>query len=167
VAVVPHGGYPIHRRAVESCDFHALRALWRTEEAAVDFAIDPGEDPLEWLSPHPAVRACVYTAAGEVVGYTRVHAGEPHSPRAFLARDDRAAVAIAGILAQDAGTGKLVLPIHPRSRSVHVFKAHCEAWEAGMVCGLAPSPLEDYLAQVRSGRRVPGRPIWPVCFDLA
>ncbi|HWR53721.1 MAG TPA: N-acetyltransferase [Bryobacteraceae bacterium] len=167
VAAVPHAGYAIHRRALDSGDFPALRALWRSEEAAVDFAIDPGADPLEWLSPNPAVQACVYTAAGEVVGYTRVHTAEPHSPRAFLARDERAALAIARMLAQDAPGAKLILPLHPYSRSARAFKAHCEPWEAGMAFGLAPSPLEDYLAQVQSGRRIPGRPVWPVCFDLA
>lgn len=166
VATPPHAGYAIHRRALESGDFPALHALWRREEAAVDFAVDPGEDPLEWMSPHPAVQAAAYTAAGEVVGYTRVHAGEPHSPRAFLARDERVAAAIARLLSQDAGGAKLVLPLHPYSRSACLFKAQCQAWEAGMACSLAPSPLEDYLAQIQSGRRVPGRPVWPVCFDL-
>jgi hypothetical protein len=109
----------------------------------------------------------VYTSAGEVVGYTRVHTSEKHSPRAFLARDDRAAAAILHALAQDAGVGRLMLPLHPRSRSARLFPAACQPWEAGMACPLAPGPFEEYYAQVQSGARVPGRPVWPVCFDLA
>lgn len=166
VAAPGHGGYAVHGRKLECGDLPALRSLWTLEEGAVDFAISPGEDPLEWLSPHPAIESRVYTAAGEIVGYTRVHTGEPHNPRAFLARDERAAIAIAGILAQDACALKLILPLHPYSRSARVFKAQGEAWDAGMACGLAPSPLEEYLHQVQSGRRIPGRPVWPVCFDL-
>lgn len=166
VPAIPQAGYGIHRRAIDCADVPALAALWRIEEAGVDFAIDPGWDPIEWLSPHPAVQASVYTSAGEVVGYTRVHSGEPHTPRAFIARDERAALAIARILALDAAGAKLVLPLHPYSRSARAFKAQCQAWEAGMACALAPSSLEDYLAQVESGRRIPGRPVWPVCFDV-
>ncbi len=159
----------LHRRALAAQDLPALRAIWKCEEGAVDFAIDPGDDPLEWLSPHPAIEASVFTTAGEVVGYTRVHGGEPAAPRAFLAKDDRAAVAIAGVLAQAAGAARLTLPLHPRSRSAKAFPAaaRCEAWESGMACALAPSPLDDYLAQVATGKRIPGRPIWPVAFDLA
>jgi hypothetical protein len=157
----------VHRRSVEAHDVEALAALWRAEEAAVDFAIDPGSALLEWVSPHPAVQANVYTSAGEVVGYTRVHTSEKHSPRAFLARDDRAAAAIFHALAQDAGAGRLTLPLHPRSRSARMIPATCQAWEAGMACPLGASPFEEYYAQVQSGARVPGRPVWPVCFDLA
>jgi putative acetyltransferase len=157
----------IHRRSVEATDAAALEALWRAEEEAVDFAINPGTELLEWVSPNPAVQANVYTSAGEVVGYTRVHMSEKHSPRAFLARDDRAAAAILHAVAQEAGVARLILPLHPRSRSARLFPASCQPWEAGMARALAPSPFEEYYAQVQSGTRVAGRPVWPVCFDLA
>ncbi len=157
----------LHRRGVEMHDLAALNALWRSEEAAVDFAFEPGEHPLEWLSPNPAIQATVYTSAGEVVGYTRVHAAEKHNPRVFLARDERAAASMAHALAQDAVGFKLMLPLHPYSRSARVFPAQCEAWQAGMACSLLPSLFDEYYAQVQAGKRIPGRPVWPVCFDLA
>ncbi len=167
VVSVPQPGCGLHRRGVTGADAPALNALWRTEENDVDFSIEPGEEPLEWLSPNPAIQTCAYTSAGEVVGYTRVHTDEKDSPRMFLARDERTAAGIVHALANDAGTSRLLLPLHPYSRSAKLFPAACTAWDAGMACGIAPGPFEEYYAMVRDGRRVPGRPVWPVCFDLA
>ncbi|MGE5486330.1 MAG: GNAT family N-acetyltransferase [bacterium] len=167
VTGVPQPCCGLHRRAVDSADAAALNALWRIEDCNVDFSIEPGEDLVEWLSPNPAIQASVYTCAGEVVGYTRVHTAEKDSPRAFFARDARAAASIAHALAQNAGTAKLLLPLHPYSRSAQAFPATCTAWEAGMARSLAPSPFDEYYAKVKEGCRIPGRPIWPVCFDVA
>mgnify|MGYP005839502913 CR=1 FL=1 len=167
VTGVPQPCCGLHRRAVDSADSAALNALWRMEDSEVDFSIEPGEDPLEWLSPNPAIQSSVYTSAGEVVGYTRVHTAEKDSPRAFLARGARAAASIAHALAQDAGAFRLLLPVHPYSRSAQAFPAMCTAWDAGMARSLAPGPFDEYYAKVKEGSRIPGRPVWPVCFDVA
>lgn len=158
------GGAGIHRRGVLPQDGEALLALWRAEEAAVDFAIDPGAELVEWISPRPGVQAWVYTSAGEICGYARI---QDSDVRAFLAREDRSAVSIARSLAQDAGAAKLQLPLHPYSRSAKVFGgAVCQPWDAGMACSLAESPFDEYYARLQEGARAPGRPIWPVVFDL-
>jgi len=161
-------GEPLELRAPTAEDTPALRSLWRHDEAAVDFALDPGPDLLDWLSPNPAVRAAVYLYQGEIVGFTRVHIAEPAQPRVLLARDGAMARALAQRIARDAGTPALVLPIHPAAGSASGFpQPVCRTQAAAMAANLAPSPLDDYLAQVREGRRPPGRPIWPVPFDLA
>jgi len=167
ISSITQPGCGLHRRGVNSADIPALNALWRVEEREVDFSIEPGEELLEWLSPNPAIQTCVYTCAGEVVGYTRVHAGEKDSPRMFLARDERTAASIVHALANDAGASRILLPLHPYSRSAGLFPAVCTAWDAGMACSLAPGAFDEYYAMVRGGRRAPGRPVWPVCFDLA
>ncbi len=58
-------------------DIDPLGVLWRQAEAEVDFAIEPGPDLLDWISPNPAIEALVYRRDGEVVGYTRIHRSEP------------------------------------------------------------------------------------------
>ncbi|HCJ35065.1 MAG TPA: hypothetical protein DHV65_12310 [Ktedonobacter sp.] len=152
-------------------DVPALHELWRREEGLVDMALEPGLDLLDWLSPHPAIRATVYTRSGEVVGYTRIHSTEPTMPRIFLARDRWIAPAIVATMTRklltDARRTQYILPLHPFSKSAEAFShATCTASNAAMACPLGPCPLNDYLAHVRDGHRPPGRPTWPVAFDL-
>jgi hypothetical protein len=75
-------------------DVPRLNELWLHKERAVDMALEPGGDLLDWLSPNPAIQATVYTRSGDVVGYTRVHTEEPTKPRVFLAWDHEAARAM-------------------------------------------------------------------------
>jgi hypothetical protein len=65
------------------------------------------------------------------------------------------------------GEAEVTLPLHPNSTGADIFGApHCEAWAAGMACGLAPGPFEAFYSQLQDGQRGPGRVIWPVSFDL-
>ena len=85
----------------------------------------------------------------------------------FLAADHTAARGIAARLAQAAGAAEITLPLHPASASAGAFvRPRAEAWEPAMACVLAPSPFEEYRRQVLAGERAPGRPVWPVEFDL-
>ncbi len=157
----------LERHVPTSGDVSALHALWSHDEADVDFALDPGPDLLDWISPNPAIRATVYTRAGGVVGYTRVHTSAPAEPRVFLAHDGATARAMAHLLAQEAAAPQLVLPIHPAAAAATGFvNPRCKAWDAAMACNLAPSPLDEYFAQMQEGHRLPGHPTWPVAFDL-
>lgn len=149
-------------------DLPALRELWRHEEAAVDFAVEPDVGLLGWLSPHPTISAEVWLCGGAIAGYTRVHAAEPDRPRVFLAADDAAARAIAGQLQRRAGNLELQLPLHPTSSSSATLGvARAEAWTAAMACPLAPSPFDPYYEQLQRRARPPGRVAWPAEFDLA
>ena len=137
-----------------------LRDLWRHEEGGVDFAVDPGDDLLDWLSPNPAIRALVYTRSGEIVGYARLYGAA--RAMLFLARDAAAARQMAGQLGAE-----VELPLHPNSASANVLgTARCDAWDAGMACSFVPSPFDDYYAQVQAGTRLPGRTIWGVEFEV-
>jgi putative acetyltransferase len=152
-------------------DVPDLYELWRHEEENVDMTFEPELDLLDWLSPNPAVRATVYTRNSQVVGYTRIHTGEPTRPQVFLAPDHEAARAMVATMARqlraDTSGTEYILPLHPSSASAQAFgHATCKAMAAAMACSLGSSPLDDYLAQVRSEQRPPGRPIWPVAFDL-
>lgn len=159
-------------RAPTSEDLAALNALWRHEEGAVDMALEPGFDLLDWFSPDPEIHATVYTRHHEVVGYTRSHVREPNKPRVFLARDHQAARAIVATMVLGVETAapdvECILPLHPASASAGAFgQAICSSWEAAMACSLSQSSLlDEYLALVASGQRVPGRVTWPTAFDL-
>ncbi|MFO7320899.1 MAG: N-acetyltransferase [Chloroflexota bacterium] len=160
------GATSLERREPVESDLDALLALWRLQEAQVDFAIEPELTMCDWLSPHPAIRAVVFERAGEIVGFVRLHKEEPCAPRFFLACDAGTARAmIAGI----AGCASVVLPLHPRSSYAAELDGAVEtaAWEAAMVCPLNDSPYEDYEREVKQGRRPPGRPLWNTTFDLA
>ena len=159
---------PLLARPPREADVAALRELWLEEEGGVDFAIDPGADLLGWVSPNPTVESLVWTAGGEVAGYTRVSRPDPAGVRMFLAREDTArALATALALRYGLGTG-IELPLHPSCPSAaRLGTAVCEPWEAGMACGLNPSQLEEYVARLGAGLRPPGRPVWPVVFDVA
>ncbi len=154
-----------------SDDLLMLQELWQHEESAVDMALQPGPDLLDWISPNPAIRATVYTHHDLVVGYTRINTAQPTAPLYFLARDNEAAQAMVATIAHtsEAGTPptEYVLPLHPFSASTMAFgEATTTAWNAAMVCPLGPSPFEEYMAQAQEGQRPPGRPIWPVAFEL-
>ena len=167
IVVTAHHAAALQGHSPVDADLPALRALWRLDEAAVDFALDPGPDLLDWLSPNPAVQATVYTLDGQVVGYSRIHAAEPDKPRVFLARTGAHARSMASLIAYNAQASQLSLPIHPAAVAATGFGLlACESWAAGMACELAPSPLPEYLAHVEAGQRKPGRVTWPPAFDL-
>ncbi|HYO49209.1 MAG TPA: N-acetyltransferase [Chloroflexia bacterium] len=167
----------LERRTPSPADIPTLHALWLQDEGQVDFALDPGTELMDWVSPGPTAEATVYVREGEIAGYTRVRKDSPGQPPVFLAQDASAALAIAGSIAHQ-GEGQttlteIVLPLHPLSRSGvalgrmdgAVWKT--SAWAAGMACPLAPSPFDEYHALVKSGEQPPGRVIWPVAFDIA
>jgi putative acetyltransferase len=167
---VPAGDAPaLAPRAPCEGDLDALGSLWLREEGAVDFSIHPGSELLGWVSPNPAVEALVWEENGAIAGYTRVNRYERGRVRMFLARDDRAARGLVrGIAVRYGFAGAIELPLHPRSRSAAAFAPpQCEPWEAGMAAALGASPLEDYIAQLQTGARTPGRPLGPVVFDIA
>jgi putative acetyltransferase len=153
-------------------DLPTLGKLWWSEEQAVDMSLEPGPDLLDWLSPHPAIRAAVYTRDNEVVGYSRVHQDKPTQLRVFLARDAATARAMLSTMASKLtitpSETTFILPLHPFSASAQSLGyAESTAWAAGMACELAPGLLPNYLTALREKRRPAGRPIWPVAFDLA
>jgi predicted N-acetyltransferase YhbS len=154
----------LQSRAPREEDIPALRGLWRHEEGQVDFAIDPGDTLLDWLSPNPLIAATIYLRDGQIVGYTRIRSTEPANPRLFLAADAATALEMAA----DIGyiVTSITLPLHPLSASASAFGApHAEAWGAGMALSLAPNPFDEYYVRVQAGQRPPGRPIWPSVFD--
>lgn len=153
------------RRPLEA-DIPALHELWKYEEGKVDFAVYPGDDLIDWISPNPRIESTVYLRDGQVIGYTRVKETEPSKPRIFLARDAETARIMAGEMVS-IGTS-ITLPLHPDSASAATFAGtpKCEAWEAAMAFSLEPGLFEDYYAQVKAKQRPPGRVIWPVAFDV-
>jgi predicted N-acetyltransferase YhbS len=153
------------RRPLEA-DIPTLRELWLREEGRVDFAIQPGDDLIDWISPNPRIASTVYLKDSEVVGYTRVKETEPSQPRIFLARDAETARLMAGEMLS--GGPSVSLPLHPGSTSARAFTGvpQCKAWEAAMAISLEPGLFDDYYAQVRAEQRPPGRVIWPVAFDM-
>jgi putative acetyltransferase len=164
-------------RAPIPSDIPTLRELWLRDEGQVDFALDPGVELMDWVSPSPIVQATVYVREGEIVGYVRAGKDNPVQPLVFLARDASTALAMAGSIAHQ-GEGRsplteIVLPLHPSSCSgaalgvVDGAEWKTSAWEAGMACPLAPSPFDEYQAEVKLGERAPGRVIWPVAFEIA
>ncbi|QBD80757.1 N-acetyltransferase [Ktedonosporobacter rubrisoli] len=165
-------GEPLTVRPPQQADVAALCALWQREEADVDMVFAPEPDLLAWLSPDPAVRALVFLRADQVVGYTRVHSAEPTNPRIFLARDAETAHAMLASIAHQFGGQEpgtiYTLPLHPASALAPALgqaTVSSESW--AMACSLVPGPLEDYMAGVREGKRLLGRALWPVAFDLA
>jgi putative acetyltransferase len=156
----------VARKPRES-DTTALRALWRQAEADVDFALDPGGELLDWLSPNPAIAATVFLDGEELVGYTRIHMTAPARPRVFLAGNAATARRMAAHIAAAAGITEVILPLHPASTGAsELGGGECKAWDAAMACPLRPSPFDQYYAEVVAGERAPGRLIWPVAFDL-
>lgn len=156
----------LETRKIVEADIPALQALWRHEEGDVDFAIMPGDALLDWLSPNPSIAATVYERDDAIVGYTRIHNAQPNKPRYFLAADDKAARLMVSHLLHSLES--LELPLHPYSASSQAFTGvvKCEAWDAGMACSLMPNPFDDFLVRQQKGERQPGRPIWPVEFDI-
>jgi predicted N-acetyltransferase YhbS len=150
----------LETRTPAEADIPALRALWLHEEGGVDFSIDPGGELLGWLSPHPAISARVYTRAGEIVGYARVMGT---TARYFLARDGETARQMARMIGAE-----VELPLHPYSASTgSLGDPEYGLADAAMACPLAPSPFDDYYAQVQADTRLGGRSIWGVEFDIS
>lgn len=160
--------YPalIPRRLAEA-DVPALHALWRETEGAVDFALDPGLELLDWISPNPAIESWVFAEANVIVGYARVPVAERHQPRVFFTREVDIARRMLAYLAQTASTPNLILPLHPASRLAALGQATANAWDAAMACPLWPSPFDEYYSQVLAKHRPPGQVIWPTAFDLS
>ncbi len=159
--------FPLETRLPTEADCTALFALSMGEEYHVDFALQQGESLVDWISPNPNIQAAVYLRGETVVGYTRVHKDDPYNVRMFLAFDKDAAQAMAAMLMGDHAS--LILPLHPYSKSAAAFavKPHVTPWKSALARGLAPSPFEDYDAQLGAGKRPPGRVIWPVAYDFA
>jgi predicted N-acetyltransferase YhbS len=155
-------------RPLSTEDIPKLYEIWEETEGAVDFALNPGTELLDWLSPNPIMDTTVFITEEEnVVGYTRIHKSEPDKPRAFLAQDNAITLRMVAHLSQGTEMTEMVLPLHPNSVSASELKVtSCEAWDAAMVCPLLPSQFEIYYNQVEAGNRLPGRPIWPTAFDL-
>jgi predicted N-acetyltransferase YhbS len=154
-------------RPPREADIGALRALWQRAEADVDFALEPGGELLDWLSPNPAIAATVFLDGEEIIGYARVHTADPARPRAFLPRDTATARRMAAQLAAATPAAEVILPLHPASAgAAELGGAECRAWDAAMACPLRPSPFDGYYAEVVAGVRAPGRLVWPVAFDL-
>jgi len=167
VEPAPPSTRDITRRRPVIEDTDALYALWLAEESDVDLALEPGLSLLDWISPNPGIMAWVYERDGEVAGYSRGYAAEPAKPDVFLARDDGAARSMIAVLMAEAGGERVTLPLHPASRSAMALGIpETVAWTAAMACPFGPGPLAEYLALVKRGERPPGRPRWPVAFDL-
>jgi len=170
VTVVPVAGLteaPLERRNPSGDDVPALRALWRRDEGAVDFALDPGDGLVAWASPARGMQAQVYLDGEQIVGYTREQNATPAQPETFLARDAATARRMAATLAaQDSALTELRLPIHPRAGCAEAFTPYMGTpWNAAMACSLEGTLLERYFGAVERGRR-PGRVVWPTAFSL-
>jgi putative acetyltransferase len=157
---------PLETRKPVEADVLALGELWQHEEGNVDFAIKPGEALLDWISPNPVIDASVYLWNGAVVGYTRIHRVELPRLRCLMAANHETARLMVSQLLQVADS--IELPLHPYSASFAAFRGvvKCKVWDAGMVCSFLSNPFDEYYDRVQSGERQPGRPIWPVAFDL-
>ena len=152
---------PLETRLPTEADLPALRDLWLREEGGVDFAIYPGDALLDWISPNPAIKSLVYTVGGVIFGYARVEAAKAKA-HMFLARDDMAARAMARQIGAE-----VELPLHINSASAQALgESVYSLWDAAMVCTFAPSPFDEYFAQVQAGKRLAGRPLWGVEFEL-
>jgi predicted N-acetyltransferase YhbS len=157
----------LSKRAITPADIPALQKLGQEQEAGVDFALAPSSSLLDWVSPNPLIESAVYTVGEKVVGYTRIHQQEPFKPRVFLATD---AVVAHQIIADFAGTTDIIsLPLHPYSKlAPGLGNAQVHPWNAAMACGLtSDSPFDAFYHALTENRRLPGRVIWPVAFDLA
>lgn len=158
----------VFARKPTEVDVPALHRLWQTTEGLVDFALDPGHEFLDWISPNPTIESTVFVEAEQVVGYMRGPTAERHRPRVFLARDASTARQMVALVAPMASSTEFALPLHPASPVAHELGvANAEAWEAAMVYPLRPSPFDDYYVQVSAGVRPPGQVMWPPMFDLA
>lgn len=167
VSDVPPSSAPaLEIRKITEADIPDLQRLWLREEGSVDFAIKPGAEMLDWISTNPSIDAAVYVRDGVIVGYTRIHRAFPRKPRYFVAADAAAARAMVSQLMQ--GVESLELPLHPYSASSSALTGvvKCEAWDAGMAQSLLPNVFDDYAQRLQKGERQPGRPIWPVEFDI-
>ncbi|MBI5668976.1 MAG: N-acetyltransferase [Chloroflexi bacterium] len=158
---------PLATRFPTEADVPALGNLWLREEGGVDFAIHPGGEFMDWSFTNPLILPAVYVREGEIVGYTRIHRNEPLKPRLFLARDADVARAMVNIIAGAAGR-EVTLPLHPYSASAAVFdtKPTVRAWDAAMAHRLAEGLLDEFIARLEFKQRLPGRPVWPVMFDV-
>jgi predicted N-acetyltransferase YhbS len=155
----PVGDLETHPLLSEA-DIPALRDLWRHEEGAVDFSIDPGGELLDWLSPNLAITAQVYTRAGQIVGFARVNGAKAHY---FLAKDGETARQMVRSMGE-----QVELPLHPYSASAAALGTpESHVGDYAMVCPFAPSIFDEYYAQVQAGKRIGGRSIWGVEFDSA
>lgn len=167
VTVVSTGEPALETRFPTDADVPVLNQLWLHEEGGVDFAIHPGNDFMDWSFTNPLIQPSVYLRDGDIVGYTRIHRNEPSKPRLFLASDADAARAMVNTIAGAAGR-EVTLPLHPYSASASAFdsKPVVHAWDAAMAHRLADGPFDEFVAHLEFKQRLPGRPIWPVMFDV-
>lgn len=157
----------LETRFPTEADVPSLSDLWLREESRVDFAIHPGGEFMDWSFTNPLILPAVYVRDGEIMGYTRIHRNAPLKPRLFLARDADAARAMVNSIAGAAGR-EVALPLHPYSASAAAFddKPTARAWDAAMAHRLAEGPLDEFIARLEFKQRPPGRPVWPVMFDV-
>lgn len=158
----------LQTRKPTPADTGELMAIWRMEEDEVDFSIVPDNTALWWMSPDPRVTCTVYTSGGKIVGYTRTSSADASNVRFFMAADAQSALMIAAMLSDK---GDVSLPLHPNSASARALAARfgppeLHAWGPGMAQSFHPNPFDDYLALVKRGERIVGRPIWPAEFDV-
>jgi putative acetyltransferase len=155
-------------RPVQSKDLGQIYQLWQQVEGECDFALDPGQNLLDWLSPNPVVETRVYADAnGQIVGYTRLNQKRPDKLLRFLAKDQETAHKILSQLAATYGVAEFELPLHPTSFLAQALgTSTVEGIEPCMVCSLSPSPFEDYHAEVQAGTRAAGSVIWATSFDF-
>ncbi len=160
--------YELSARLPTEGDLPALKALWLAEEGAIDFAIQPEDTLLAWLSPNEKLNCRVFERADhEIAGYARYYTQPIITPTLFLARDDEAARRLAAILCKEQDA--ITLPLHPSSRSASAFAGTPiqQAWSAAMACPLESGALDAFCAALETGERLPGRVVWPPPFDCA
>lgn len=148
-------------------DIPALMAMWREQEAAVDFSIQPEAFSVDWLSPGEDTRrqARTFWRDGRIVGYSR---GQGRYVRVFMALDRAAAHCMAVNLARRAS--KVALPLHPSSKAAAFFEENAVVNDFDAAFALPLSErgatlFKAYRAAVAAGERLIGRCIWPVSFD--
>ncbi|MGH2443541.1 MAG: GNAT family N-acetyltransferase, partial [Chloroflexota bacterium] len=153
---LPAASEGMARRSPVEADVPALVRLWQEDQARVDFAVFPGHDLLDWLSPNPMIHAHVYTEGenGSIRGYARIHDSEPTKPRVFLARDAHAAAVIASSLVQEVeaeSRSAIVLPLHPSARCAQGLPVPFPRPMApAMAVSLASVLLDEYLQAVEA-----------------
>lgn len=141
--------------------------MWDSSEKDVDFSLEPGKELLEWLSPHPLIESTIYADEEGIAGFTRINTLKKDSPTFFLARNNETAHRLTRYIAATAEFSRITLPIHPSSTLAKgLGEIKLETWEAAMLFPLAQGIVEEYYAQVQTGERLPGSPVWSTAFDL-
>lgn len=172
----------LQARNVEASDILGLVNLWQKNEGQPDFSLVVGKTLADWVSPATQVKSVVYLRrdTGEVAAYVRYHLDKPLESIFFLAQSGEVAREVIRHVAKTAFSeqgqvpnelSQIRLPLHPASflAGQDLFKKgewEVQAWEAGMVYPLAPSPFDDYYNSLQKGAAQPGRVLWSVYFEF-